>query len=170
MAQNHDHGHDHGHAHDDHGHDAHDAHGHEAFDPEPTNVVPDDEPTTPRWAPPVGAALLSLGVLWALVGGEPSSSASGAASAKAGAAQAGANPSPNPNTPQRLVEGATPRPVAAPPGSGSGSVRRLTPEQVRDVQQKMQEVQRARAAQGGSAAPGAPPAPAAPAAPGGGTR
>ncbi|APR83660.1 Hypothetical protein A7982_09009 [Minicystis rosea] len=137
-------------AHDAHGASAHAHDDHDVFDGEPAHELSPGEPRSPNWLPALGLALFTLAGVYMLSGGD--SNATGLTP-----------PRPLPVEPAALAVHAAPeRPArAAPPvradaaPPGSGSVRKLTPDQIEELRKKMEE------ARGKGAGPGAPSADAA---------
>lgn len=141
MSDGHDHEHD----------DAADAHHDHDFDGEPAKELGPDEPQTPGWLPLVGAAVFVLGAVLFLMmrDGEPSGAGEDdhAGHGHAPAQQTVAVPQP-----PRPAQAQPPRPTLAQPRPGAGApgqaqpgdsalpnVKRLTPDQVKDLQKRIQE-------------------------------
>jgi hypothetical protein len=144
MSDGHDHEHD----------DAADAHDHHDFDGEPAKELGPDEPHTPGWVPLVGAALFVAGAVFLVTQREPTPA--GASGAKEGAAAApqtaAAAPQPRPAPQPRAVP--PPRPAAGAPGqpqpgaTGLPNVKKLTPDQVQDLQKRINEAKQKQEAGG----------------------
>lgn len=131
-------GHDHD-LHDDDEADAHhDDHG---FDGEPAKELAPGEPLTPGWVPLVGAAIFVLGAVFLVT--QQDDAASGAADPPA-TPQTVAQPQPAPEA-QPARPAAQP---ARPAGSGLPNVRKLTPDQIHDLQKRIQDARKAKEAGG----------------------
>lgn len=132
-------------AHDAHGDHAaaahHDAAHHHDFDNEPAQELPPEEPRTPGWVPVLGLFLFFLaGTAW-LVMGSGEEDPSKAADQKPAAAQQ------QPGNEGAQAPAQAPAPAQARPAPvpmGSGGLRQLTPEQMREVQQRMGALQQQR--------------------------
>ncbi|MDI1448950.1 hypothetical protein [Polyangium sp. 6x1] len=129
-------------AHGDHAAGHHASHDHDHFDNDPVQELPADEPRTPTWIPIVGLLLFFFaGTAWLL------STSGDEAQPKADTAPAQAAPQPAPQ-PQAQQPQALPAraPQAMPvtrPGPaplGSGGLRQLTPEQAKQIQQKIESL------------------------------
>ncbi|AKT44050.1 hypothetical protein [Chondromyces crocatus] len=172
------------HAHDDHaeahGADAHhdDAH-HDDFDPEPVQELSPGEPRTPGWVPALGLAFFvsaAIGLLVVLnddeaeAGGKPEGKSPAAAVVPAGTPQR-ALPLPGAGAPP----GGTPLPVrpvpppiqlqnpgaegadGQPGGAAARPARRLTPEQMKMIQQQIEKARQQQEQGAPSPAPAQPP-------------
>ncbi len=121
--------------------DAHDDHG---FDGEPARELAPGEPMTPGWVPAVGGALFIGLALFGLL-------ASSAEGTTAPAPPSSATAAPEGTPPPRAVQlPSTMRPSrpdlppgqgAKPPADGAGSppIKRLTPQQIQEVQQRIND-------------------------------
>ncbi len=123
------HAHDHAGPHKPGAHDHH-----HDFDPEPTRVLPPDEPRTPLWVPLLGLALFAVAGTWALLFSGDSSE--GAASQKSETTKA---------VPADLpVQPVTPPPQLRVPAPGAApsvpSVQRLSPEQAKALQERLEQM------------------------------
>jgi len=136
MSDAHDHDHE----------DAADAHHDHDFDGEPAKELSPDEPHTPGWVPLLGAALFVLGGVYFLMQGDGGSGGSGAATTQ----QTVAMPQqPRPAQPLQAPARAGQPGQAAPAGSDPApAVKKLTPDQVKDLQKKIQEAKQKREAAG----------------------
>lgn len=114
----------------DHAHD--DDHAH-AFDGEPIKTLPADEPRTPGWLPALGLVLfVAAGVAYLVTSGDtPSGDAAPAKAAQqqAAAPSLGQAPAPQP---------AQPAPDAQ---AGAAAAAKLSPEQLKQIQQLLQQEQ-----------------------------
>lgn len=124
------------------------AHDHHAFDPEPIRELPADEPQTPMWLPAVGLALFVIfGIYVALGGGDEAPTEEGIAEPVAeragGAEPPAAAPAPD---------------AAAPPGPTGRPFDRLSPDQRKQLEDRLRTL-RERQPQGArpTPAPAAPP-------------
>lgn len=143
-----------GHEHDDH--DDADAH-HDHFDGEPATALGPDEPQTPGWVPLVGAFVFVAGAVFFVTQREAlPTSASAKDGPAANAAQTVAAPQqPRPIQPiQAQPRPAQAQPPAAADSADLGGVKRLSPDQLKDLQKRIQE---AKAKQQQQQAPGAQP-------------
>ncbi|MBK8252077.1 MAG: hypothetical protein IPK82_05350 [Polyangiaceae bacterium] len=130
MSDAHGHESDHDDAHDDHG-----------FDGEPVKELGPDEPQTPNWLPLVGILVFVAGAVFFVTQREaPVKDAKEPAKAE----QIVAKPmEPKPAQPVQA------RPVPQPAGSDA-PIKKLTPDQVKDLQKRLQEVQKQRQEAGGA--------------------
>ncbi|MEZ4298313.1 MAG: hypothetical protein R3B70_25395 [Polyangiaceae bacterium] len=141
-------------AHDDHGHeDAGDDHHDHPFDGEPAKELGPGEPMTPGWLPMVGAALFVLGAIFFLTQREagPADGAKPAAEPTPAAETVAQPQQPRPTLP---VQART-APVPPGPGGADNPIRKLSPDQVKDLQKRIQEAQQKRQEAGGKEAGGA---------------
>lgn len=139
MSDGHDHDHD----------DAADAHHDHDFDGEPAKELPPDEPHTPGWVPLVGAAVFVVGAVFLVTQRE--AAPPGSEDGKPATAQTVAAPQqPRPAQPVQ----AQPRPAqpgqAQPAGSDAANVKRLTPDQIKDLQKRIQDAKQKKEAAGGN--------------------
>lgn len=125
--------------------DAHDDH---AFDDTPLRDLPPDEPRTPGWLSLLGVAVFVMGAVAVLATGE-------ADGGEGRAPTDGARPKAAVDRPseERAVEARPPTARPSPAGSQAEAVRRLSPEQAREIQKRLDQIRRKRA-QPGSAQPG----------------
>lgn len=124
-------GHGHDHEHDDAA-EAHDDHG---FDGEPARELGPEEPATPMWLPGLGAAIFVLGAVFLLASGATENE--------------GASAPPRPAPPVMTNAAPKPAPTAAAAAPGSvNPVRKLSPDQLKDLQKRIQEAQEKRKQQG----------------------
>jgi hypothetical protein len=145
MSDGHEHDHD----------DAADAHHDHDFDGEPVKELAPDEPRTPGWVPLVGAAVFVLGAVFLLTRGdaEPPGGSGEKGDAHAGhdhpplpPAAAAPQQQPRPvqpiQAPARPVQPGQPMPA----GSDQPNVKKLTPEQIKDLQKRVLEAKQKREA------------------------
>lgn len=110
-----------------------DAHHDHDFDGEPARTLGPDEAPTPGWVSGVGAAVFALAGVYFLVGGsEP------AAPGKSAPAAQAAPP------PAATQVGATALPARPPSGAPSGAaavdaLKKMSPDQMKDLQRRIQE-------------------------------
>ena len=139
---------------DGHEHDAHDsaadAHHDHGFDGEPATTLGPDEPMTPGWLPALGGALF---VCLALAGIVMSRDGLDAANGAAANGAAGANNGRTNAGEQKVAQPAeqAPRPAMLPtrpqgpqpaqnnPDAAKPSLNRLSPEDARDLQEKLKK-------------------------------
>jgi Kinesin associated protein len=159
------------------GHDDHDPAaaadpGHDAFDGEPTHVLAADEPRTPAWLPVLGLSLFAVGAVWFLASRAPARPPEPPPSAIAAVAAAANVPAPNRNTkpidpshpPMAIMpQGQQPGQLVPPgqpgqPGQqdAEGALKKLTPEQIRELQKRIEEMKARQQQQGAAAQPPAP--------------
>jgi len=100
---------------------------HEAFDGEPARELSPGEPRSPGWLPALGAAFFAAAAVYMLTGND---------SAAAGAVAA---PEAKPSPPSEAVP--APPEAHGPAGAAPGgtAVRKMSPEQVRELQKKIEE-------------------------------
>ena len=132
-----------GHEHDDE-HDAADAHHDHDFDGEPAKELSPGEPHTPNWVPLVGVAVFVAGALFLVTQREAAPPDAAGAKPPTPAAQTVAQP----QQPQPRPIQAQPRP--APAGSDS-PLKKLTPDQIKDLQKRVQEAREKKQQEGGGA-------------------
>lgn len=131
---------------DGHDHDAHegaaDAHHDHGFDGEPAKELGPGEPMTPGWVPALGGALfVGLAIFGLLASHEEGTAAPAPPSSQTAAAEGA--PAPRavqlPST-MRPSRPDLPTP-GNPPADGAGSppIKRLTPQQIQEVQQRLNE-------------------------------
>jgi hypothetical protein len=151
-------------ARDAHAAEAHGAEAHDDFDAEPARALPAGEPRTPGWIPALGLALfVAFGVAFLV---SVSDDAPEARSAAPVVTAPPASPPPRPTVPP--APGAAQRPAPGVPASalpGPGNVKRLSPEQIQELREKLKGAQQKRLGaplEGGQERPATPPAPPAP--------
>ncbi|MCC6552079.1 MAG: hypothetical protein IT372_03525 [Polyangiaceae bacterium] len=105
------------------------AHDHD-FDGEPARDLPADEPRTPGWIPAVGAALFVAAGVAFLIDLGPAPAPEPPAKAPA-AAPAPVRVEPRPQPPAAA-------PPATPPPPPSGSLKKLTPEQMDMIKRQLE--------------------------------
>lgn len=111
-------------------------HHHEAFDAEPATELSPGEPESPLWLPVLGLAFFAaVGVWWSL--GDDEASAAGASGATASAAASVAPPTPA-RRPAAAPRG-TARPGAGAPGLGRVEAKKLDPEAIEKLRQRLRE-------------------------------
>lgn len=134
----------------------HDAHDH--FDNEPATELGADETRTPNWVPYLGLALFfSAGVAWLVCGDDDKAATDKPVAAEAQAAAA-AQPAPPPvKMPEMPVRPAVPVQAGQPGAGDPNPLKRLSPEQAKELQKLIEQ----RRQQGGAAPgqPGTPPQP-----------
>lgn len=121
-----------GHGHDSEHDDAAEAHDDHGFDGEPARELGPEEPITPMWLPGLGAAIFALGAVYFLATGD------------AGAPESSAPPSsPPPKAAAPAQTVAAPKPnEGAPAAQGTGAApRKLSPDQLKDLQKRIKEAQ-----------------------------
>lgn len=144
-------------------HDA--AHAHDDFDPEPAQTLPADEPKTPAAIPALGIVLFAGAAIAALVAYADPTPTKGAAPSANAAATAAPTALPALPTQPRVPGLATiarpnGKPQLNPNPDGKQALKDLTPDQLRDLREKVMEFKRKRGLDdAGTAAPGAAPAP-----------
>jgi hypothetical protein len=122
-------------------HDAHDAHD---FDGEPIKELPADEPLTPSWLPVLGFVLFFAAGIFALsMGTDDASKPSSEPPKPAPQMQVPAAPEPQNRAPAQLpgaqVQPNPNQPIPqTPPGVGSGAMRRLSPDEVKKLQERIE--------------------------------
>lgn len=160
--------------------DAHDAHAdahaatahgaddhHHDFDGEPVQELSAGEPRTPNWVPALGLAVFVVAAIGFLISAGDVAATASPPQPAAAAQQRPATPPPAATPAARGPQ--QPGAAAAPAASGSGNVRRLSPEEMDALKARLKKAQEQRQQQGQQpgqpAAPGRAPTPA-PAAPG----
>ncbi|MRG94495.1 hypothetical protein [Polyangium spumosum] len=142
-------------AHDAHGATAaghHASHDHDHFDNDPVQELPADEPRTPTWIPIVGLLLFFFaGTAWLLAasGDETDTKVD---TAPAEAAPAAAAPQPRPQVqPTRVPPQVQARPAPSP--LGTGGLKQLTPEQAKQIQERIEALRAKQQQPGGAPQP-----------------
>lgn len=139
---------------------AHDASDHHDFDGEPARALPADEPPTPGWVPALGLALFAtagIALLAMSSGDEPAEPRDTRPAAAVQAAPA-ARPQPSPaDTPKAAADAK----AAAPAGAASDrpNLRRMSPEELQQIRQRVMEARQKNGAQGQKGAAEGQPAP-----------
>lgn len=131
------HGHDTDHEHDDAA-EAHDDHG---FDGEPARELSPGEPMTPLWMPVVGAVLFVLVAVYFLATSDAKASSETGGSARPAAAA------------QTVAAPVTPRPLATAAAAAADRPavpRKISPDQLKDLQRRIQEQQKKKQAEEGA--------------------
>src|SRR5262249_33919656 len=112
---------------------------------EPARTLGPDENPTPGWVPGVGAAVFVLAGIYFLSGSSEPSTPGAAASAQA---------APPPAATQIVATAIPARPPPAAPGgntAGADAIRKMSPDQLKDLQRRIQEASQKAKPQGDGA-------------------